>query len=78
MGIAAAWTFSLKLMTVWVMLALVIAILGASTTLSPVIVLRLIFIVLGFQVRSAEPHCQAVHVPCRVIPPPSCVLSVAF
>ena len=54
MGIAAAWTFSVKLMTLWVMLALIIAILGASTTLSPVIVLRLIFIVLGFQVRHAE------------------------
>ena len=51
LGIAAAWTFSVQLMTLWVMLALIIAILGASTTLSPVIVLRLVFIVLGFQVQ---------------------------
>ena len=53
MGIAAAWTYSVLLMTCWVMLALVITILGAATTLSPVILLRLIFIVLGLQVGSS-------------------------
>ena len=50
-GIAAAWTYSVQLLTCWVMLALIITILGASTTLTPVIMLRLIFIILGFQVR---------------------------
>ena len=50
MGIAAAWTYSVLMMTCWVTLALVITILGAATTLSPVILLRLIFIILGLQV----------------------------
>ncbi len=65
MGIAAAWTYSVLLMTCWVMLALVITILGAATTLSPVILLRLIFIILGLQVGSSAwrrillARCQA-------------------
>jgi len=56
MGIAAAWTYSVLMMTCWVTLALVITILGAATTLSPVILLRLIFIVLGLQVGSSAFH----------------------
>lgn len=60
LGIAAAWTYSVQLMTCWVMLAVVITILGASTTLTPVIMLRLIFIILGFQVGSRW-YCFNAH-----------------
>lgn len=49
-GVVGAALYSPIIMTFWILASLVILGLGCATTLSPVIVLRIVYIVIGFQV----------------------------